>query len=387
MKQSLPKKSRTSYRCEQCDYETSDNRDYRRHLDTKKHNETAVKHEKPNYTCPTCSHVYASRTSLWRHKKTCNSSSVDETAGMGMGVGVSVSETVAETVISSTSAIALSSGDTMSDPIMISVSDDVKPTHRQPQTGEHIGPPDSIVGKDWTSLIMTLVKENKELRNVIIQQTEESHQMRKEMMELAKKPTNIVTNNNQRISVVNYLNTECKDAMTLSEFINSIQLTMDDMYYTREHGYVKGMCNVFMREIEGLKQSERPIHCTDQKRLKFFIKTKESWKRDDKHEHIQNAMTSITDKHLYLLNQWKLANPDWVTRDDLMDEYLLLTSRIIGGGKGDELDKNQRAVMKQLGSATELEFQGMNKVVTESGTANSINQTPIFLEDLDIDDA
>jgi len=387
MKQSLPKKSRTSYRCEQCDYETSDNRDYRRHLDTKKHNETTVKHEKPNYMCPTCSHVYASRTSLWRHKKTCNSSSVDETAGMGVGV----SETVSETVISSTSAIALSSGDTMSDPIMISVSDDVKPTDNQPLPGQHIDPPDSIVGKDWTSLIMTLVKENKELRNVIIQQTEESHQMRKEMMELAKKPTNIVTNNNQRISVVNYLNTECKDAMTLSEFINSIQLTMDDMYYTREHGYVKGMCNVFMREIEGLKQSERPIHCTDQKRLKFFIKTREAWKRDDKHEHIQSAMTSITDKHLSLLNQWKLANPDWMKRDDLMDEYLLLTSRIIGGGKGEEFDKNQRAVMKQLGSATELDFDGNNSVISggtlTSTSASGANYTPILLEDLDIDDA
>lgn len=366
MKQTLPKKTRTSYRCEPCDFETSDNRDYRRHLETKKHNETAVKHEKPNYICPNCSHVYASRTSLWRHKKIC----------------VSV---ITETTIPTVSTEIPSSGDTMSDPIMISVSDDV--THSSKTTDKQVEPQDSIAGKDWESLIMTLVKENKELRNVIIQQTEESHQMRKEMMELAKKPTNIVTNNNQRISVVNYLNTECKDAMTLSEFINSIQLTMDDMYYTREHGYVKGMCNVFMREIEGLKQSERPIHCTDQKRLKFFIKTTESWKRDDKHEHIQSAMTSITDKHLYLLNQWKLANPDWVSRDDLMDEYLLLTSRIIGGGKGDELDKNQRAVMKQLGSATELEFQGMNNADTELVSVKGIKQTPILLDDLDIDDA
>lgn len=386
MKQTLPKKSRTSYRCDQCDYETSDNRDYRRHLETKKHNETVVKHEKPTYACPTCSHVYASRTSLWRHKKICVSIDAD--------VSNSNITTIPETAVPSTSftsAIALSSGDSMSDPIMISVSDDVKPTDSQPPPDPHIEPTDSIVGKDWTSLIMTLVKENKELRNVIIQQTEESHQMRKEMMELAKKPTNIVTNNNQRISVVNYLNTECKDAMTLSEFINSIQLTMDDMYYTREHGYVKGMCNVFMRQIEGLKQSERPIHCTDQKRLKFFIKTREAWKRDDKHEHIQSAMTSITDKHLSLLNQWKLANPDWMKRDDLMDEYLLLTSRIIGGGKGEEFDKNQRAVMKQLGSATELDFDWNNSVISggplSASSASGTNYTPVLLEDLDIDDA
>ena len=102
-------------------------------------------------------------------------------------------------------------------------------------------------------------------------------------------------------------------------------------------------------------------------------------------------MTSITDKHLSLLNQWKLANPDWMKRDDLMDEYLLLTSRIIGGGKGEEFDKNQRAVMKQLGSATELDFDGNNSVISggtlTSTSASGANYTPILLEDLDIDDA
>jgi hypothetical protein len=244
------------------------------------------------------------------------------------------------------------------EPIMISVGEEM-PTGAAAATTMAtttitVEKPDDSASRDWETLIMTLVNENKELRNVIIQQTEESHQMRKEMMELAKKPTSIVNNNNQRISVVNYLNTECKDAMTLSEFVDSIELTMDDMYYARDHGYVKGMCNVFMRQIEGLKQSERPIHCTDQKRLKFFIKTKESWKRDDKHEHIHSAMTSITDKHISLLNKWKQANPDWINREDLRDEYFLLTSRIIGGENGTEFDKNQRAVIKTIGTATEL---------------------------------
>lgn len=213
---------------------------------------------------------------------------------------------------------------------------------------------EEMIPRGWEDLIMVLVNENKELRNMILHQTEESQQMRKEMFELAKKPTNIVNNNNQRISVVNYLNTQCKDAMTLSDFVDSIELTMADMYYARDHGYVKGMCNVFMRQIEGLKQCERPIHCTDQKRLKFFIKTKEAWKRDDKHEHIHSAMTSITDKHIHLLNKWKQEHPDWLTREDLRDEYFMLTSRIIGGGNEFELDKNQRAVIKTIGTATEL---------------------------------
>lgn len=335
MKQSTPKMEhphppKKEYHCEKCIYTTYDTRDFQRHLQTKKHNGISLKQGPSCLICPKCLKEFASRTSSWRHRKKCLESTTESPPKD-----------------SSYNSI----DDSIDEPIIISVGE-------QSTLNDHklYSPDDDELPRDWESLILLLVKENKELRNAIMQQTEESQKMRQEMFELAKKPTNVVNNNNQRISVVNYLNTECKDAMTLTEFVDSIELTMDDMYYTREHGYVKGMCNVLMRQIEGLKQSERPIHCTDQKRLRFFIKTTESWKRDDMHTHIQSAMTSITDKHIKLLNQWKKANPDWIERDDLRDEYFLLTSRIMGGEREGDVDKNQRAVIKTLGSVTELEL-------------------------------
>jgi hypothetical protein len=128
---------------------------------------------------------------------------------------------------------------------------------------------------------------------------------------------------------------------------------MDDMYYTRDNGYVKGMCNVLVKKIENIPDEYRPIHCTDKKRLKFLVKTKEAWKRDDDNKNIENVMSDITQKHILCLSEWKKLNPDWMEHEDLRDEYVKISMQIMDGQR-ENGEKKKKAIVKTIGTTTHI---------------------------------
>ena len=69
-----------------------------------------------------------------------------------------------------------------------------------------------------------------------------------------------------------FLNEHCKDAMNLTDFINSIKISLEDLEYTNQHGYVKGLSNIFTKHLTDVGEKQRPIHCSDKKRLQFKLK-------------------------------------------------------------------------------------------------------------------
>jgi hypothetical protein len=392
------KKTEGKYVCEPCDFKTCDLKDFKRHLETRKHNDNAMITKKPNEHICECGHEYKYASGLSRHRKVCSSVTtlvvVPPKANSGAGadpidyelydidVDIDIdSDNDSISTASSGSSLSIDTDDPECDSSMKNKNKRRTGTRkRQPKKTAK----DSLARATALDALLTsrsrtnvaqelreaneatnsidkasrlellvekLLLETKDLREMVVKQTELSMEREAKILELASRPTSVVN----KFSIVNYLNNDCKEAMSLNDFVDSLQVTMDDMYYTRDNGYVKGVCNVFARSIENLKQTERPIHCTDKKRLKFFIKENDKWVRDDDNKKINKVMNNITEKHIAQLHKWKEAHPNWITEETLRDEFILLTSRILerDSQNGEKVVRN---VIKNLGDYTEVKI-------------------------------
>ena len=103
-------------------------------------------------------------------------------------------------------------------------------------------------------------------------------------------------NNNNKISINVFLNQHCKNAMNLTDFVDNIKLSIEDLEYTNQHGYVKGISNIFTKHLTDMKVTERPIHCSDKKRLQFYIKDSDKWEKDKEHKKIDQTIQKINKK-------------------------------------------------------------------------------------------
>ena len=115
----------------------------------------------------------------------------------------------------------------------------------------------------------------------------------------------IGNNNNNTISVNVFLNETCKDAMNLKDFVENLQVSIDDLLYTQEHGYVKGIENIFTKKLQVMNPTERPIHCSDSKRLQFYVKDDDTWQKDDQHKKIDDTIHKIKIKQIKV-GEWKI---------------------------------------------------------------------------------
>ena len=117
------------------------------------------------------------------------------------------------------------------------------------------------------------------------------------LMEMAQKP-NIINNTiNQNFNLNVFLNEKCKDAMSLEDFVNSIELTLEDYKNTGENGFVKGISDIVVNKIKDLDTYERPLHCTDLKRQTIYIKNEDKWEKDDSKENLRNAVKRVAKKN------------------------------------------------------------------------------------------
>ena len=165
---------------------------------------------------------------------------------------------------------------------------------------------------------------------------------------------NIGNNNNNKISINLFLNNECKDAINLDDFVKKLNVTVDDLLKTRDIGYSQGISNIFIKGLNEIETTKRPIHCSDKKRLKFYVKDGE-WKKDDG-DKIDSAIQQISKKQMmYLENKWKKENPNWKEEEDKRDEYLEILKQVNGGDyTTEEVVKNNKDIVKNIGINTFL---------------------------------
>jgi len=139
--------------------------------------------------------------------------------------------------------------------------------------------------------------------------------------------------------------------MNLEDFVEKIKLTLEDLNFTKDNGYTKGISNIFIKNLNDMDVTERPIHCSDQKRLQFYVKNDNEWMKDKNNEKIDNSIEKVSVKQLKSIQDWVQANPDYLDSDTKREEYFTLVRSITQPND----DKNIKNIKRKVGENVKLE--------------------------------
>ncbi len=155
-------------------------------------------------------------------------------------------------------------------------------------------------------------------------------------------------NNTNNISINMYLNNNCKNAMNLEDFVKNITVTLQDLDYSTQNGYANGIANIFIKQLEDLKPTERPIHCSDKKRLQFYIKDDNKWEKDKNNIKLTNSIKNVGMVQVKKMTEWEKTHPNYMNNPKELDEWQRMLENISGGINEKELKKNQKEIHKKL---------------------------------------
>jgi hypothetical protein len=230
-------KSCAKYYCENCDYKTSRKSSYDEHNLSTKHQTSMISNQNLHkicneYICQNCNKKYKDNSGLWRHKKKCNPP--EHT------VNVLEKET----------------------------NNSNKNTNTEQNLEQKI---------DIYDLVKFLMKENSDIKHMMIEQQSKMMEQQNIVLEIAKNGTHNNNNNttnshNKAFNLQLFLNETCKDAMNINDFVESIKLQVSDLENVGEVGFVEGISNIIVKNLNALDITKRPIHCTDKKRETIYIK-------------------------------------------------------------------------------------------------------------------
>ena len=121
---------------------------------------------------------------------------------------------------------------------------------------------------------------------------------------------NTTNSHNKTFNLNFYLNETCKDAMNLQDFIKTLQLNLGDLERVGELGYTEGISRMFIKGLNDLDETRRPIHCSDLKREVIHIKDNDVWEQDNENrDKLRKAINDISNKNIMLLDDWRQENP------------------------------------------------------------------------------
>jgi uncharacterized C2H2 Zn-finger protein len=207
-----------------------------------------------------------------------------------------------------------------------------------------------------------VVKSNSELKKnttEIIKSNQEliaTHQTTAEkVLEICKNNAAPVTNNiynhkgdNNHFSINVFLNETCKDAMNMTDFVKSFDLTTEDMEHVGRHGYVKGISSIFIDNLKNTAIHKRPIHCTDRKREILYVKDKDKWEREDINSQTMiDAVRTVEHKNIQLINEWAKQHPECENSDSRANDVYMKLSRHAQDGEDENITKVIRIVAKE----------------------------------------
>jgi hypothetical protein len=158
-------------------------------------------------------------------------------------------------------------------------------------------------------LIMMLIKENSELKNLVIKVLENNTNNNTNSHNTTTTHTN---SHNKAFNLNFFLNETCKNAMNITDFVDSIKLQLSDLMEVGELGYVEGISKIIVKNLNNLDETIRPVHCTDKKRETMYIKDQGEWnKEDEKKSKLKKAITRVANKNIRLLPQFREKYPDY----------------------------------------------------------------------------
>jgi len=199
--------------------------------------------------------------------------------------------------------------------------------------------------------LLEFIKQNKELQNTLVEQNQD---LQKQMIQLAKNQSVTNNNTNNQFNLQFFLNETCKDAINITDFVNSLQLQVADFEATGSLGYVDGISRIILNGLKVMDANTRPVHCTDAKRETVYIKDKDTWEKENPDKRkLKWAINRVAQMNFNQLPKWQEENPecfDISTKKN--EEYIHLSLTALGGqGKVEEdkfMDKIMRNVLKKV---------------------------------------
>jgi hypothetical protein len=164
-----------------------------------------------------------------------------------------------------------------------------------------------------------------------------------------------ITNNNiynhkgdNHFSITVFLNETCKDAMNMSDFVNSIELSSKDMENVGRNGYVKGISSIFIDNLKNTDVHKRPIHCSDRKREVLYVKEHDKWEREDINcDKMKDAIRTVEHKNLVILNEWAKQHPECENSDTYANDTYMKFSKNVLDGEDDNILKVVKNIAKE----------------------------------------
>ena len=282
------KKWQTDYYCEKCDYKCSKIYNWKKHLLTAKHGQEMVGNDlvaksgkkEQKYMCEFCDKYFCTNAGLWKHTKNCKQN--------------------------------------------INNNDNISELNND--------------NKD--ELIQYLISENKEFKNLILEVCKN----------VQGNNTNNINNNithtnshNKTFNLQFFLNETCKDAMNMSEFIDSMKLQLSDLESVGKLGFVDGISNIIIKNLEALDIQKRPVHCSDSKRETMYIKEHDKWEKDDSElKQMKELVRTVRDRNITLIATWRDLYPECVKSNSRKtSQFNQICMEAFGGETGGEKGTKQ----------------------------------------------
>ena len=287
-------KNAENFECKNCDFKCCKPSDWDRHVLTLKHqNETnATKMKQKNaeknkdYKC-SCGQILNSRSTIWRHKKKCGEDKLDG-----------------------------------------------------PEKSHSL---DTDLSSD-KNIIKMLIKDNSELKSMMLEVVKS---IQPNTMTNSHNTTNNTTNNHFNLQI--YLNETCKDAINLTDFVESLQVKLKDLEETARIGYSEGVSKIFINGLNELEVNKRPIHCSDAKRETLYIKNQNEWTKDPDKVLLTNAIKTVGKKNIQQIFEWQKKYPEYndpASRQN--DKYLKMLCNAMNGSTDDEQEKNMEKIIRNI---------------------------------------
>jgi hypothetical protein len=293
--------------CSFCHFKCCKNADWLRHISTDKHNRrvngnTMEILEIKKNACK-CGKIYSTNSGLWKHSKTCK---FEDKANL-----------------------------------------DTRDEKTNTTSNEVL---------ELKEIMKYLMKENLEMKHMMMAQHTSTQNM---MMDVIKTGTHNTTNNNtnshnKTFNLNLFLNETCKDALNISEFVSSIKVSLTDLENTGRQGYVEGISNIILKNLNNLEQYQRPIHCSDFKREVIYIKDNDKWEKEGEEKPLlTKAIKVIANENIKKIMEWKENNPDCTNSESKKNNlYLKIVSNSMNGSDKEEGTKNITKIISNVAKET-----------------------------------
>jgi hypothetical protein len=286
------------FNCINCDYFTDKKSSYEKHLLTSKHIKLTNVNTFSNKSCPKmidvnkifncklCDKEFTSRVGLWKHNKKCNGSHLNVT-----------------------------NEDNNSDITNLT---------------------------NLTSLICELVKSNTDIHKSVIELCKNGTHNNN------SGNTNIINSHNKTFNLQVFLNETCKDAMNISDFVESLQLQVSDLENVGKVGYIEGISNIIIKNLNALEVNKRPVHCADQKREVMYVKEDNVWEKEDEgNKRLRKAIRNIAHKNICMFKAYREKYPDCEEYDSKKNsQYNIIIYESMGGKGDNDYEKDTKIIKK-----------------------------------------